>query len=195
MQERVAYALFVKGLLLAHIGRLEEAIIVLETVVKSLRDYQGHNFLKLESMAFLTRAEVLRSLGRLAESTAGYEEVVARFSEEEDHEFQNTVRIARIRLHNCLLVQWNDSGEATFLEKVLHAGREAVARGSGWFYLARALVFSGEVDEGLVNLMLALENNEIRWEEVNADMVWSAYRTDPRYLDLERKYSETHPPD
>jgi tetratricopeptide (TPR) repeat protein len=91
VQERVAYALLLKGLSLEKLGRSEEGVLVYERLVARYVDSPDTKTRRHVAWALNNRAFVLKELGRREEAIASYDELIARFADSRAPEIRQRV--------------------------------------------------------------------------------------------------------
>ena len=94
-QERVAKALFNKGVDLAELHRYEEAIAVDNDLITRFGNSQDTTIQEQVAKALLNKGVVLAELHRIGQARAEWEELVYRFKDNPDVDIQKDVATAR----------------------------------------------------------------------------------------------------
>ena len=101
-QERVAKALFNKGVDLAELHRYEEALAAYNDLITRFGNSQDTTIQEQVAMALNNKGGALYNLHRIGQARADWEELVYRFKDNPDVDIQKTVANAR---HNLLVTR------------------------------------------------------------------------------------------
>jgi tetratricopeptide (TPR) repeat protein len=134
--ERIAKALFDKGVLLSHLDRHEKAIAAYDEVIKRFGDSDAEALREQVAKALLNKGITLNNLGRRDEKIAVYDDLIARYGDSNVDQLRIQVASAlftkaltfdgleAIAIYDDMIKRYDDS-EAESL-------REQVAKGLFW---------------------------------------------------------------
>jgi hypothetical protein len=144
---------------------------------------------KLVARGLVNKGVALGRLGRDEDAVAAYEEVTQRFGDDETPAVRKLV--AGGLYNNCaaLIRRWRKMRTRSFLDQAIVAGRACVAMGGLAYNLACTLALAGKQDEAFQLLAKCLSDGEIKWANVKNDSDWADFKNDPRYSELEVKYT------